>query len=245
MHAHPSQQHTLLQLQELDTLLAQVAHRRDTLPQQQELMQAQAQVNELGKQLVAAQTELSDLERERARSDSDVDQVRQRIERDQQQLTSGQLGPKDLQAMEHEVASLHRRQAELEDIELDIMQRVEDADQRIHALEEQIAQAQHTEQQTGQACQQALEDLDAQASQARTQREQLAPTVAQDLLDLYQRKVARTGRGAGLLQRNRCGACQMELMGAELSQVRQADAQEVLTHEDCGAILVRTAESGL
>lgn len=245
MHASPADQQALLQLQTLDTQLAQIAHRRDTLPQQQSLTQAQTQLREVSKQLVAAQTERADVAREQQRSDADVEQVRARITRDEQQLRSGALGAKDLQAMEHEVVSLQRRQAELEEIELEIMQRVEDIDKHIAGLRTQQEQAQQEQAQAQHACDEAVAQLASQQHDAEQHRDAVAVAIDADLLALYERKRARTGTGAGLLRQNRCGACQVELIGVDLSQVRTAAPQEVLTHEDCGAILVRTAESGL
>jgi uncharacterized protein len=48
-----------------------------------------------------------------------------------------------------------------------------------------------------------------------------------------------------MLRQRRCEACRIELSGTEVSRFRTAAADEVLRCDNCRAILVRTAESGL
>jgi len=73
--------------------------------------------------LVAAQTEASDLKLNQLKAEADVDQVVTRTKRDQDRLDSGAVSaPKELESLQHEIATLGKRQAELEDVELEIMQ---------------------------------------------------------------------------------------------------------------------------
>ena len=74
---------------------------------------------------MTSQTAVSDLRRELAKAEADVEQVRVRAARDQARLDSGQGSPKDLQALQSELVALGRRQAELEEVELDVMERLE------------------------------------------------------------------------------------------------------------------------
>ena len=78
---------------------------------------------------------------------------------------------------------------------------------------------------------------------ARRARRPRWPT---DLLALYEKLRARTGGvGAAALRQRRCEGCRLELNSAELRPAARAAADEVLRCEECGRILVRTAESGL
>ncbi|HLT11583.1 MAG TPA: C4-type zinc ribbon domain-containing protein, partial [Micromonosporaceae bacterium] len=43
----------------------------------------------------------------------------------------------------------------------------------------------------------------------------------------------------------RCEGCRLELSGSEKARVRSAPPDEVVRCDECGRILVRTAESGL
>ena len=74
---------------------------------------------------IAAETELSDLSGEINRSESDVEQVVKRIEKDESRLNAGQGTPKELEQMQHELISLNARRSELEEIELEVMLRAD------------------------------------------------------------------------------------------------------------------------
>ena len=115
MKAEPGQQAKLLDLQALDTRLSQLEHARRTLPQLAEIADLEGKAALLDDQLVRSRTELSDIQRELIKADGDVQQVRDRATRDQQRLDSGVGSAKDLTAIQHELESLARRQAELED----------------------------------------------------------------------------------------------------------------------------------
>ena len=51
--------------------------------------------------------------------------------------------------------------------------------------------------------------------------------------------------GAALFYAGRCGACRIELYGADLNRVKSAPKDDVVRCEECRRIMVRTAESGL
>jgi hypothetical protein len=124
--ADPFVQLRLLDLQALDSALARLAHRRRTLPELAEIVRLDGQVDGLRDGIVLAETELSDLAREQARFEREIDQVRTRKARDEERMASGAItNPKQLQDMEHEVATLTRRQSDLEDGELEVMEKVE------------------------------------------------------------------------------------------------------------------------
>lgn len=131
MKAESVHQIRLLDLQEIDTRLDQLDHRARNLPEIAEVQRLDARITELHERVVAAETELSDLGREQRKAESDVEQVRNRAERDSKRLDSGQVSsPKELENLQSEIASLHQRQSELEEVVLDVMERREAAEQR-------------------------------------------------------------------------------------------------------------------
>ena len=122
--AAPDDQLRLLDLQELDPTLGRLAHRRETLPELGELDVALDPASTPSPTTSsAAETEDSDLGREQARVDADVEMVRGRMSRDQQRLDTGHVGsPRELENLPRRSQSLHRRQSELEDAELEVME---------------------------------------------------------------------------------------------------------------------------
>jgi uncharacterized protein len=70
--------------------------------------------------------------------------------------------------------------------------------------------------------------------------------VPADLLALYDKLRAQLGGvGAAMLRRGKCEGCNESLSTVELNEVRATPPDEVVRHEECRRILVRTGESGL
>ncbi|GAA3616993.1 zinc ribbon domain-containing protein [Marihabitans asiaticum] len=243
MKADPSTQRRLLDLQQIDTRLQQIAHARTRIPQQAELTEAEAQLAGVRDAVVLAQTQVSDVERELQRAEADVQLVRDRAARDQARLDSGQGSAKDLQALQHELESLARRQSELEDVELEVMER---AEERRGALEEASARepglVEEVERLRSEvAAARAVLDRDEQEVSAP--RDGIAAEIEDPLLALYDRIRAQSGGlAAAELTARRCGGCQLELNPVDLERISALPPDEVARCEECGRILVRPGE---
>nr|WP_218881091.1 C4-type zinc ribbon domain-containing protein [Kineosphaera limosa] len=235
----------MLDLAGLDTRTGQLAHRRKNLPQAQRHAELDQRLSALDDDVVRAQTAVQDVQREVDRAESAVQLVRDRSARNQARLDAGQGTPKDLQALQHELASLDRRQAELEDEQLEVMERAEGLDADVTRLEAQREQLAHETAEAAQDKDDALAQITAEEEAIARDRADVAAGVGQDLLDLYEKIRAQTGIGAAALVQRRCGGCQLELMGADLRRIAAAPDDEVVRCEECRRILVRTAESGL
>src|SRR5690606_33485133 len=86
---------------------------------------------------------------------------------------------------------------------------------------------------------------EAEGERIARDRAALAGAVAPDLLAEYERRSARGGIAVGLLRGGVCEGCRMVLAGTDLTEIRKAAPDEVVSCPECGAIRVRTAESGL
>lgn len=247
MKADPFVQLRLLDLQALDSGLARLQHQRKTLPEFAEIARLDGLVDALRDGIVRAETEVSDLAREQAKFEKEIEQVRARRERDEGRLVSGAITvAKQLQDLEHEVASLKRRQSDLEDGELEVMERAESAQAELDQLSRQREEHLTARAQAEARRDAAVVDIDAELERTAAERAELAATLPADLLALYEQiRAAEGGVGAGEISRGRCGGCRLDLMNNEKSEIRAAAPDEVLRHEECGRIMVRTAESGL
>ena len=246
MKASPEAQLRLLELADLDAELARLDHRRQTLPETAQLAQIDARSSELRDGIVMADTELSDLDREQTRAERDVDQVRQRIDRDQSRLDGGQVSAaRELSNLQSEVQSLHRRQSDLEEIVLDVMERREAAEnRRTELLAEQSDLAGQNAELTGRR-DTALKEIGEQAAKAEASRTEVATDIPADVLTLYDKLRAQHGVGAAMLSRGQCQGCHLSLHTVDLNEIRAAAPDDVVRCEECRRILVRTAESGL
>lgn len=243
MNASPADQRKLLDIAQLDARARQAEQARSNPPQaarvQELLAQRQTQSGELTRLLGVR----DDARAELSRIEADVAVVDARAKRDADRLAAA-TNPKDAVGLEHEIASLERRKSALEDAELDVMERLEAIESEVAAQEALVAQTNDEGARLSAEGKQAVAEATAVLDTARRDRDAVAGTVAADLLAMYERLAAR-GVGAGLLHRRTCEACRMVLSGTDLQQLRQVREDEVATCPECGAILVRTDESGL
>ena len=240
------EQQKLLDLAAEDVALTQLAHRRRTLPEVAAVEAAEESERALSADVVRAETEVKDLGREVRRLESDVDTVRQRAAKDQQRLDSGSATPKEMTNLQHELESLGRRQADLEDQQLELMERLETAETALATAQQGLVAAREARERAEQLRDDALADIADGTTRHEAARSEVAALISAPLLTLYDRIRAQTGTtGAAMLQARACQGCRLELYGNQLNAVRNADPHEVVRCENCGRILVRTAESGL
>lgn len=246
MQADPSAQRALLQIADLDTQMAQLRHRKTTLPEHAQLAELAKQRAACREVVVAAETRLSDAEAEQERIESDLEPARARLARNRKTIDAGAADPKALQAMIAETEHLAGRISALEDQQLDAMQLVED---ETKARDAGIAKRTEVENQmrTLLASRDAAgKELDDQVGNLAEQRERLAERVPAELMALYTKVAARAGgTGAAELRARRCTGCGLELDITELNKHGSATPDMVLRCEECGRVLVRTEQSGL
>lgn len=245
--AAAADQQRLLDVQALDTRIDQLAHRRSTLPEHAALAELETRLSVLRDQVVEVETEQSDLGRELRKAEGDVDQVRERAERDQKRLDAGQVSsPKELESLQHEIATLAKRQGDLEEIVLDVMERMESAQSRHAELTAQREEATRRAAELTAARDTTTAEIDREVEQRSAQRATQAGSVDEALVTLYEKiRAQQGGVGAAELKARRCSGCHLELNNVEIGRLRNADAEEVLRCEECRRILVRTPESGL
>ncbi|MER6214060.1 MULTISPECIES: zinc ribbon domain-containing protein [unclassified Streptomyces] len=247
MNAEPADQIRLLDIQALDIRLSQLDHKRNSLPEHAEVDSLTKDLSQQRDLLVAAQTQASDAAREQTKAEQDVDQVRQRAARDQQRLESGAgISARDLANLQSEVASLAKRQADLEDVVLEVMERLEGAQERVTTITERVSALEAKLADATARRDAATGELDAEAAKIAKDREVVVASMPADLMALYERiRVKQGGVGAARLYQRRCEGCRLELDMAEVNEIKAAARDQVVRHDNCGRILVRTADSGI
>jgi predicted nucleic acid-binding Zn-ribbon protein len=245
--ADPFAQIRLLDLQECDTHLDQIAHRRANLSEAVRLREAESQLTRVKTLIVAGETEVSDRERDVRKMENDVEQVRMRARKDQEMLDGGSItNSKQLEELQHEVTSLKRRQEALEDDELALLEGLEDARKSLATHLEERARLDVELNDARDDLARVEKALDAEHATVTQQRADIAKEIPDDLLRAYDKiRVDNGGVGAALLQHGRCGGCRLQITANELARIKAAPSNEVLRCEECRRIMVRTGESGL
>jgi len=243
VNASPEHQRILLDVADLDRRLQQAEKQRTTPVQGPRINELAKERQEQLRDLTVLTGARDDVRTELTRLESDVKVTEQRRTRDAERLAAS-TNPKDAQALEHELASLGRRISDLEDQQLDVMGRLEEAESAVATQQALIdtTTAEGTEL-TAQAKAQVAAATN-EIAQLSRDRDAVTADIPADLLAEYTRRASR-GIGVGLLRRGTCEGCRMMLSGTHLNEVRQAAADAVISCPECGAILVRTDESGL
>ena len=234
-------------MQSKDSTLAQLEHRRKSLPEHARIVALTAEANELSGQHVEAETEVGDLERAQRKFDAEVELVRQRRVRDEDRMSSGAItNPKDLASLQHELGALDRRISTLEDEELEIMEQLEEAQARLMNVGKDVERVQSDLERETAARDVALAEIESEIATVTIARDSLASGLPTDLTALYDKvRGQHSGLGAAALRARRCEGCRLEINGADLRELAGKAEDEVLRCPECSRILVRTAESGL
>lgn len=233
-------QRRLLDVQALDTQLAKLAHARRSHPSIAALAELDARAGDLSRSRLLAETEVKDLRREVAKAEGDVEQVRNRRQRDQARLDAGQFGAKDSVAVIAELEALARRQGVLEDVEIEVMERLEAAESALAAVDAQAEALRADVKRTTAERDAALTELDRQHDEIAGRRAVAVEGIDAGLLALYEKvRTQNSGLAVLGLRGSTTEPLRLDLSLSEVSAIRSAGADEVVRSEEDGYILVR------
>ena len=232
----------ILDIQAFDTSLDQIAHKLKNLPEIIEAEKLRAQFEQLKYREVAGITEVADRELDVRKAESDVDQVRMRLEKDSQLLNSGSISDsKQLTELQHEVDSLKRRQNLLEDEEISILQQLEDAQMNLDSIRIELARVTQELQKADEIATIRVADIEVEREKIASERIAESKSVPEELLKLYEKvRTDNRGIGASRFSTGQCEGCRIQFSNADLNKFKNAADGELLRCEECRAILVKS-----
>jgi predicted nucleic acid-binding Zn-ribbon protein len=240
MKATLREQHAILNIQNFDFTYSTLTNKAANLPEIAAISSLTIKADNARDLRIAAETEHSDVKRELARAEGDVEQIVTRINRDEARLASGTASPKELEQLQHEVGTLGVRRAELEEIELEIMMRIDGIKTRITELSEQESAlaAEITELEIKKA--NALAVINADIEATKSDRASEITSINAELVALYEKiRSSNNGTGAAALVGNQCKGCHLTINTVELQRIASLAEDEVVRCEECRCILVR------
>ena len=230
----------LLTVQDLDTSITQLQHRRVALAEASGLAAVEAELAGLEAERSDAATRRAALAATQKDLEEQIGAINERRTTIEQRLYAATSSSgRDLQAMSDEVRHLTERRAELEELELVAMLDQDRVDAELAALRERMAPLEaRAEELRAQVTHDGLE-IDAELASAVGSRAAEAALLPGALSDRYEALRARLkGTGAARLIKNRCDGCHLELSSVEVEKIRALPPGEVATCEQCGRILV-------
>lgn len=243
MKAAPSDQLQILDIQRMDFAVAALRNKLAALPEIAELLgttQRMAVVRDLA---IAAETQISDIKRELLRSEADVEQVTTRLERDEKRLVDGGTSPKELEKLQHEIQTLSARRSELEEVELEIMLRIDSIKERLEELRAEETTLTSASEEILRRKAFASEEIELEIASLSEERKAIASTVDGALLDLYEKiRSNNNGTGAAAMREGRCDGCHLAINSVEISRIKTLPSDEVVRCEECRCVLVRGAK---
>ena len=244
LKASPEDQAKLLELQSGDTKIAQLDHRARSLGQIASLVALESESGSIRQTFSEQSGRIEDISIELNRIESDVATVEARIKRDSERLEASS-SVKDVAALEQELTALRKRLNDLEEIELTVMERMEDAQNELSATTVALTEFSDRVAVLESSRDEEFAVIAAERLSAHNARDELALTLPADLLALYEKQRARYGTGASLLRGGVSLASGVKLLENEMQGIRAAAPDDVLMCPSSEAILVRTDESGL
>jgi predicted nucleic acid-binding Zn-ribbon protein len=240
MQAPVAEQHALLELQAHDSAIDRLGHRRASLPEDvrlAELAEALAAVDQLSAE---RQGSMATVQREQSRLEDEIDMVTGKASREEARAASGKVtSPKELTAIQEEVAGLKRRQGTLEDELLERMEQRETLEAELAELANRRDGFAAEQAEVTKARDAALVEIDRELDAERAARDGIVPAVGDRLRALYDQIRARQGGvGAAALLGNTCQGCRVSISPVELAAIRKQPPEEVKRCENCRRILV-------
>ncbi|MCH9815946.1 MAG: hypothetical protein K0U64_05765 [Actinomycetia bacterium] len=236
-----SEQHKLLELQDLDRQLAKATHALTNSQAERELQEMQQNMRNLKVSAVRTATEADDFGRQARRIDEDLDRVRARHKRNTELADSG-VDARVARELEHESESLKRRQIELEDAEMSFLEQQEAALAKAKDMQARSDQLQND-------VTQRQADVDQETAAAKTKirtlradRASLLEAIPVELVSLYDQAKLQRGIGVARLEGTQCSACRIEMTPMEVDRLAGLDPEVVEQCEECGCPLIREAQ---
>jgi|TARA_B110000503_G_scaffold43650_1_gene71427 uncharacterized protein len=240
MKASVSDQNSLIELQRIDLAIMQAQHKLKSLPEREQIVSIEGRLSASAELLTVAEVELAGVTIDLRRSEADVESVADRMAKDESRLNNGSASPKELEQLQHEIATLAKRKSELEDSELEIMMKVDVAKERVAIIKSDEEGLKKLELELNIRLENAATELNRDVELNNSQRVLILPKIDGALIEVYEKVRANSGGvGAALLIGNTCDGCRLAINAVEMERIKSLESDEVLRCEECRRILVR------
>jgi uncharacterized protein len=234
------QQRALLQLQAHDSAINRLQHRRGSLPEDARLAELADALDAVDQLTAERQGGLATLQRDQARLEDEIDMVTRKARSEEARAVSGRVtSPKELTAIQEEVAGLKRRQVALEDELLERMEQRETLEAELAELDGRRETLTAEQAEVTRDRDAALVEIDADLATERAAADEVAPRVGGELRALYdQIRKRQGGVGVAALVGDTCQGCRVSISAVELAALRKLPPETVKRCENCRRILV-------
>ena len=240
MDAPLEDQHALLELQHHDSAVDRLEARRGSLPEDARLAELAGALTAVDQLAAERRGSLATLQREQTRLEDEIDMLTRKARSEEDRADSGKVtSPKELTAIQEEVAALKRRRVALEDDLLERMEQRETLEAELAELNGRRETITAEQAEVTRARDAILVEIDRDLATEQAARAAVAPRVGEELQTLYDQIRRRQGGvGAAALVGNTCQGCRVSISPVEQAAIRKLPPETVKRCENCRRILV-------
>lgn len=233
--------HRLLDVQDHDLALDQLRHRRANLPERAALTEQQSTLQRIDASLTDLRAQLHEIEQAQRKLEDEITSIDTKAAAENKKLNSGTItAPREIQALSDEIDALGRRKRALEDDEIELMEKGEPLTADVDRLESERTTVDAEITRLRDAIGSLEQSIDDEVATKTTERADAASGLDADLLTRYEKLRTKLGGVAvARLEGKLCTGCHVSLPDVEVDTIRHQPADAIVTHEDCGRILVR------
>jgi uncharacterized protein len=238
--ANPSQQRRLVDLQEIDTAIRQLEHRRANLPEQKALDENADTLTRVSQEYGSARDTVDRLASQQKRHEDEVAMLDARRKSEEGRMYSGTIvSPKELDALRSEISSVKSRKNDIEDALLDVMEQREDIESLVASLAERERELSAQVEVLTSARDAAAREIDAELDERRAERAKVAAEIPDEVVGYYDELRARKdGTAVAELRDKACTACRLQLTVIDIEELKADAATRIARCPHCGRILV-------
>ncbi|NNE11462.1 MAG: hypothetical protein HKN41_04370 [Ilumatobacter sp.] len=229
--------HPVLELQAADTMADQLKHRRDNLPEREQLQAAKNALVRWNEARMVTRKRVEELGTEIEQAETESHEIDRHLERLNQQMKTI-IAPREAEALQNEIAALRSRRSELDDAELAAMEEQTRAEDELAKLLEQEGPLTEEYLAADREASAAETDIDGELARIAARLEALRAAVDKKVLRRYDRLRQQHLIAAATLSGSRCDGCHLDLSAAEVDAVREdADKGGLAECPQCGRLL--------
>lgn len=228
----------LIALQDADTAIDRLRARRRALVEGSELAEVRGKADAAEAGLGELRLQLDEIGRDQTRFEHEIDSMTQKERAEQTRMYDGSIvNAKELEALQHEIASIRKRRSDREDELLALLEVREQLEASAAAAERETTALRAEAEEAAGAAGEELAHVDADLVERSAERDAIVPEIEPDVLELYEDlRRLKKGIGAAALVDGVCQACHEQLSAVVLDKLKRAEG--VRRCEHCRRILV-------
>jgi uncharacterized protein len=239
MKAKVESQRLLLDLNSIDQSISKLDYQKKNHPQLMKITELTARVPSIEASIVENDSLITETKKEVSKAEIDVENISKRVQKDKERLSSSDTSAKDLTQLQHEIGTLESKQKELEEVQIEFLEKVEDLEHKKRGLQDILAQLKYEISSLNTLIKNDFSKANNEITVFATKRNQVISKIDKPLAELYEKIRLEHGIGAGLFIHGSCSTCQLQISSAEIDKINALDSEEVIRCENCRGILVR------